>query len=120
MIELFSRPQSNIKVDDGKHLIPLIPEDDDLSSLSAILLNDDYYKLLLNGSIKINDISILDKEYLILFKIRAWIDLTNKKSNGEFVRTKEINKHKHLSCKEKSCYSKTFCFAQIFSDCQYS
>lgn len=94
MIELFSRPQNNIKIDDGNHLIPLIPDDDDLSSLSAILLNDDYYKLLLNGSIKIHDISILDKEYLILFKIRAWVDLTNKKHNGEFVRTKDINKHK--------------------------
>lgn len=94
MIELFSRPQSNVKIDDENHLIPLIPENDDLSSLSAILLNEDYYKLLINGSIKIDDISILEKEYLILFKIRAWVDLTSKRNNGEFVRTKDINKHK--------------------------
>lgn len=94
MIELFSRPQNKVQLCKDSHLIPLIPDDDELSSLSAILLNEDYYRLLLKGSRKIDDITILDKEFLILFKIRAWVDLTNKKLHGEKVWTKDIIKHK--------------------------
>ena len=41
MIELFCR--SDFKLKDAKGIIP-IHIDDEVSSLSAILLNDDYYK----------------------------------------------------------------------------
>ena len=42
MIELFSRPQNHVKLQPNTHLMPL-HIDDAVSSLSAILLNDDYY-----------------------------------------------------------------------------
>ena len=48
MIELFSRPQSNVVLQPDTHLMPL-HIDDEVSSLSAILLNDDYYHFLLDG-----------------------------------------------------------------------
>ena len=46
MIELFCR--SDFKLKNAKGITP-IHIDDEVSSLSAILLNDDYYKALLNG-----------------------------------------------------------------------
>ena len=45
MIELFSRPQNHVELQADTHLIPL-HIDDEVSSLSAILLNDDYYHFL--------------------------------------------------------------------------
>ena len=69
--------------------------DEDISSLSAILLDEDYYHLLSDGKIKIDDISILEAKYLILFKAKAWLDLTNRKRNGEHVDSKNIRKHKN-------------------------
>lgn len=47
MIELFSRNQ-NILLPKDVHLIP-IHVSDEISSLSAILLNDDYYNFMLAG-----------------------------------------------------------------------
>ena len=47
MIELFSRPQSNVVLQPDTHLMPL-HIDDEVSSLSAILLGDDYYRFLLD------------------------------------------------------------------------
>ena len=40
--------------------------DDEVSSLSAIPLNDDYYRFLLDGRTVIDGISILDAEHSIL------------------------------------------------------
>ena len=42
MIELFSRKPDAILLNEPAHLTP-IPVEADLSSLSAILLSDDYY-----------------------------------------------------------------------------
>lgn len=41
MIEIFSRPQNHVTLQPDTHLMPL-HIDDEVSSLSAILLNDDY------------------------------------------------------------------------------
>ncbi len=75
-------------------LTPL-PIDDNISSLSAILLNNEYYDFLLHGRVRINSITILDTGYLIPFKAKAWIDLTDRKSAGENIDSKNIRKHKN-------------------------
>ena len=93
MIELFSRkPGYNLEVEEG--IIP-IHIDDDTSSLSAILLNDDYYNFMMEGRKVVNDIPVLGAEYLIPFKMYAWLDLTARKSRGEFVKEKDLKKHKY-------------------------
>jgi hypothetical protein len=93
MIELFSRkPGYNLEVEEG--IIP-IHIDDDTSSLSAILLNDDYYNFMMEGRKVVNDIPVLDAEYLIPFKMYAWLDLTSRKARGEFVKEKDLKKHKY-------------------------
>lgn len=69
--------------------------DDTVSSLSAILLNEDYYKVLLAGKIVAKGLSVLRPEYLILFKAKAYIDLKKRKENGETVSQSDIKKHKN-------------------------
>ena len=53
--------------------------DDTVSSLSAILLNDDYYRMLLDGKVVVGGLSVLRPEYLILFKAKAYLDLKQRK-----------------------------------------
>lgn len=91
MIELFSRNQ-NLKIPEDAHLIP-IHVSDEVSSLSAILLNDDYYNFMVRGKRIVNGISILDEKYLIPFKVKAWCELIERKNNGEVGQTKHIKKH---------------------------
>lgn len=93
MIELFSRPQNNVKLQPNTHLMPL-HIDDEVSSLSAILLNDDYYRFLLDGRIQAGGISILDAEHIIPLKMRAWLDLREKKEQGIHVNSRDIRKHR--------------------------
>ena len=94
IIEIFSRNPSYITVSDEANITPL-PIGEDVSSLSAILLNKEYYDFLKNGRIFINDIPILDSVCLIPFKAKAWLDLKSRKENGEHVDSKNIKKHKN-------------------------
>ena len=92
MIELFSREPDYIRqVPEG--IVPL-HIDDDISSLSAIMLNDDYYQFMLAGRKTVNGICILDADYLIPFKMYAWLDLKDRKARGEHVNEKDLRKHK--------------------------
>ena len=91
MIELFCR--SDFKLKDAKGITP-IHIDDEVSSLSAILLNDDYYKVLLHGKVIRNGLSVLRPEYIILFKAKAYLDLKMRKDLGEKVDSSDIKKHK--------------------------
>lgn len=54
-----------------------LSQNDGVSSLSVILLNDDYYRFLLEGRTVIDGISILDAEHIIPLKMKAWLDLNN-------------------------------------------
>lgn len=93
MIELFSRTQNNVILKADTHLTP-IHIDDEVSSLSAILLNDDYYAFLLDGKTSVDGVSILDAEHIIPMKMKAWLDLKARKSEGIHVDSKDIKKHR--------------------------
>ncbi|MDO4337891.1 MAG: hypothetical protein Q4C91_07360 [Eubacteriales bacterium] len=67
----------------------------DISSLSAILLDDDYYEFLKQGKVTIDGVTVLDAAYLIPFKAKAWMDLTERKASGEHIDSKNIKKHKN-------------------------
>ena len=94
MIEIFSRNPDFIILEDDAVLTPL-PIDDEISSLSAILLNESYYELLKLGQIKIGGIPVLSPTCLIPFKAKAWLDLKERRLNGEQVDSKNIKKHKN-------------------------
>ncbi len=68
--------------------------DDEISSLSTILLDEDYYKALISGKVVENNISILKPEYLILFKAKAYMDLKARRESGKKVDSNNIKKHK--------------------------
>ena len=40
-------------------------------------------------------VTVLDAAYLIPFKAKAWMDLTDRKAAGEHVDSKNIKKHKN-------------------------
>jgi hypothetical protein len=94
MIELFSRKPYNFNLRFETGLTPIYIADS-IVSLSAILLNNVYYKALLNSKKIIDGYSVMEIETVILFKIKAWIDMKEKLNNGEHVDSRNIKKHKN-------------------------
>ena len=94
MIELFSRRSEAIVLPEDAVLTPL-PLDNELSSLSAILMDNDYYRFLLDGKVLIDGIPVLDAGHLIPLKAKAWLDLFGRKAVGENVDSKNVRKHKN-------------------------
>lgn len=94
MIEIFSRKPDFIELSDEAVITPL-PIDEEISSLSAILLNEAYYNLLKKGQVIIDGIPVLSADCLIPFKAKAWLDLRERKSKGETIDAKNIKKHKN-------------------------
>jgi hypothetical protein len=94
MLELFSRQPDVLQVADGSHLTPL-PVEEDASSLSAILLNNDYYDFIRAGRQEIDGLPMVGAAQLIALKARAWLDLTERAGRGEQIDSKTIKKHKN-------------------------
>ena len=94
MIELFSRRIEGITLPLNATLTPL-PLDDNVSSLSAIMLEDEYYNFLRSGATISDGVSVLSVTHLIPLKAKAWLDLTERKARGEQVDSKNIRKHKN-------------------------
>jgi len=93
-LELFSRNLTDLLLKDGSHLTP-VPVGEDVSSLSAILLNDDYYGFLHARKRNIGGVPVVGEECLIPLKARAWLDLTARKEAGEHVDSRDIKKHRN-------------------------
>ena len=82
MIELFTRKLDAIQ----------LPED---AVLTPLPMDDDYYEFLKQGKVTVDGVTVLDAAYLIPFKAKAWMDLTDRKAAGEHVDSKNIKKHKN-------------------------
>ena len=67
---------------------------DDNYSLSAILLDDDYYQLLEDGTEIIDGLPVLGLRYLPVFKMHAWANLRRDRASGRTVHSDDINKHR--------------------------
>jgi hypothetical protein len=94
MLELFSRQPDVLQVAEGSHLTPL-PIEEETSSLSAILLDNDYYNFIRAGRQEIEGVTTVGAAQLIALKVRAWIDLTEREAHGEKIDSKTIKKHKN-------------------------
>lgn len=93
MIELLC--QNSLNLAEGIHLTP-IPADEDISSLSAILLNDDYYAYVMDTKLSIGGVPIAPACCLIPLKARAYLDLMKRKEAGDQrVRGSDIKKHRY-------------------------
>lgn len=94
MLELFSRKPDGLYLPDHCHLTP-IPVDEEVSSLSAILLDDDYYVFLHSGKRMVEGVPIVGPEQLVPLKARAWLDLKRRSEVRASVDAKDVAKHKN-------------------------
>jgi len=92
MLELFSRIPNVLSIRGEGHLTP-IPVDEDASSLSAILLDNEYYHFIHAGKRLIGGLPVVTPAHLIPLKVRAWLDLRARQGAGEQVDSKDIRKH---------------------------
>lgn len=93
MLELFARAPDALGEVSGT-LTP-VPVDEEVSSLSAILLDDDYYAWVQSGKVSMEDLPILRPEHVIPLKCKAWLDLRQRAAGGERIDDKDIKKHKN-------------------------
>ncbi len=93
MIELLSKHPD--KLGEPKDLrIEPIPFDDELSSLSAIILEDDLYQFTITHSRITDGVRHADEAALIALKVKAYLNLIQEKKEGRHVNTKDIKKHR--------------------------
>lgn len=93
MIELFARKPDVFDLPGVSELTP-IPVEEDVISLSAIILDDEYYEVLQDARRTLDGISLVDATVLIPFKARAFLDLTDRKAKGGTVDERHIKKHR--------------------------
>jgi hypothetical protein len=92
MLELFCRAPDGITLLEGSHLTP-IPISEAVASLSAILLDEDYYAFIMSGRRESEGLSWVGEDRLIALKASAWLDLTARQARGEAVDNKDVRKH---------------------------
>jgi hypothetical protein len=92
MVELLSRLPETVKLFEGSHLSP-IPMDDDISDMSAILLDSEYYNFVMSGRKNDDGLTWIAEDCLIPLKALAWLNLTKSQEAGEVVRSGDIRKH---------------------------
>lgn len=93
MLELFSRVPDEVSFATPGHLTP-IPFDEQISSLSAILLDEDYYQFVLDGRRNKHGLpSWVGEDRLIPLKAVAWMEMNQRVAKGEVIDSRKINKH---------------------------
>jgi len=92
-IELFARNPDLLDFDEQSYLTP-IPVDDDLTSLSAILMDDDYYHFMLDHSLLDNGLHLANIEALICLKAKAYLEIAERIAIGSKEDSKHLRKHK--------------------------
>lgn len=97
ILELFARSDINLR-DEDSGLMP-IHIGEEVSSLSAILLDEEYYRLLVENRVSAGGVAVLSVEGLILFKAKAWLDLSARRAEGQAVDEKTVKKHRNDVCR---------------------
>ena len=93
-IELLSRKPELISLPDDIVIGP-IPTGEEVSSLSAIMMDDDYYYFTIEHSYIVQNVHIAKSEALICLKAKAYLNLRASKETGQFVNSGDIAKHKN-------------------------
>lgn len=94
MLELFSRQADGLVLDENQEIVPIPPEED-ASSLSAILMDPNYYEVVIKYREIIDELPLLAPAGLIVLKARAWLDLTARRERGDSVKMDDIRKHRN-------------------------
>ena len=88
MLELFSRVPDSLEITDINSTLTPIPIEE-VSSLSAILLNSVYYDFIYQNIKVTEEFPVIGPEVLIPLKARAWLDITERKDS------RNIRKHRN-------------------------
>ncbi len=92
-IELLSKFPDVLGKPTGFHLTS-IPVGEEIPSLSAILLDEEYYRHTIDSSIIEEGIRIADPLSLLCLKVKAFLNLTEEKKTNPNVRSVDIKKHR--------------------------
>src|SRR5690554_6456355 len=79
ILELFAREPGRLPLTADAHLTP-VPYEQQVESLSAILLDQDYYDFLHAHTRQLAGVRLVTEPALIALKARAWLDLTARKA----------------------------------------
>lgn len=88
MIELFATVEADFDLADGQHIIP-VENEAGIESLSAILLDGEYYSIIKKNAVEKDGIYLLNEMALIPFKAKAYLEI---KERGE--DSKNWKKHR--------------------------
>lgn len=93
MIEILSRHPDVLGEPKGFVIEP-IPIDEGISSLSSIIMDDDFYYFTLEHSSIDRGVRHADSASLVALKARAYLNLLQDKADGRHVNSKDIKKHR--------------------------
>ncbi|MCL4218269.1 MAG: hypothetical protein KJ052_14875 [Candidatus Hydrogenedentes bacterium] len=93
MLEIFSRAPEGLALWGDPVIVP-IPAEDDASSLSAILMDEEYYAIVKNYRQSLNELPLLLPSSLILLKAKAWLDISTRMREGHRVDDRHLKKHR--------------------------
>ena len=93
-IELLARHSEALGSPSGFHIEPL-PTEEEQYSLSAIMLDDDYYHLTVRNSEVVDGLRVASPLARIGLKERAFLYLIYDREQGMKVNTKDITKHRN-------------------------
>lgn len=93
-LELLSRTPDVISTAEDARFTP-IPTEEELESLSAILMDEEYYDFTIANSSEVNGLFRANVFGLICLKAKAFLNLTAERESGKRVHSVRINKHKN-------------------------
>lgn len=93
MIELLAR-HPDVLGEPQELVIEPLPIGEDISSLSAIIMDDDFYHFTIAHSTLTDRIRHASPVALIALKAKAYLNLLAEKASGNHVNTRNIKKHR--------------------------
>ncbi len=94
MLELFSRAPAGLDVWPGQQVVP-VPAEEPVASLSTILMDEGYYRLVLQTRYVDDGIPMVTVAGLIPLKAKAWLDLQARRDAGQHVDDDDIKKRRN-------------------------
>lgn len=92
-IEILSRHSDLLGEPSGFHIEP-IPTDEEHHSLSAIIMDDDFYDFTIHQANDEDGLMVANNLALIMLKMNAYLNLLADKAAGHRVDSDDINKHR--------------------------
>lgn len=94
MLELFAGRDVGF-AESGDLPLTRIPVGEEISSLSAILLDGDYYRFLMENTRQLDGLPVADVHCLLPLKAKAWLDLSARRVAKGGVDGRDIRKHRN-------------------------